>query len=121
MTFFCILKLLTWAMRSSETDNFFRKTGVEKVFAHTPKNSAISPNSLVCKFCGKAQFPLSFYDSPETMKKLRLSTKFQHQEVRWDYGILHIATCTSCIQIFWIYQELTKGYSPVGGNRVLIL
>ena len=47
-------------MRSSETDNFFRKTGVEKVFAHTPKNSAISPNSLVCKFCGKAQFPHIF-------------------------------------------------------------
>ena len=38
------------------------------------------------KFCGKAQFPQS--DSPETMRKLCLSTKFPHQEIRWNYGIL---------------------------------
>ena len=27
----------------------------------------------------------------ETMRKLRLSTKFLHQEIRWNYGILHSA------------------------------
>ena len=25
---------------------------------------------------------------PETMRKLYLSTKFPHQEIRWNYGIL---------------------------------
>ena len=25
-------------------------------------------------------------DSPETMRKLCLSTKFSHQEIRWNYG-----------------------------------
>ena len=47
-------------MRSSETDIFFRKTGVEKVFAHTAKNTTISLNFLVWEFCGKAQFTHSF-------------------------------------------------------------
>ena len=28
--------------------------------SHTVKNTAISPDFLVCKFCGKAQFPHSF-------------------------------------------------------------
>ena len=27
---------------------------------NTPKNTVISPNFLVCEFCGKAQFPHSF-------------------------------------------------------------
>ena len=40
--------------------HFFRKTGVEKVFAHTVKNNEISPNLLVWEFCGNAQFTQSF-------------------------------------------------------------
>ena len=31
----------------------------------------------------------TFRGSPETMRKLYLSTKFLHQEIRWNYGILH--------------------------------
>ena len=27
-------------------------------------------------------------DSPETMRKLCISTKFPHQEIRWNFGIL---------------------------------
>ena len=27
-------------------------------------------------------------DSPETMRKLFISTKFPHQEIRWNFGIL---------------------------------
>ena len=27
-------------------------------------------------------------DLPELMRKLRFSTKFWHQEIRWNYGIL---------------------------------
>ena len=38
------------------------------------KNTVISPN-----FC----------DSPETMRKLFLSTKFPHLEIRWNYNICH--------------------------------
>ena len=30
-----------------------------------------------------------FRDSPETMRKLWLSTKFAHREIRWNYGIFH--------------------------------
>ena len=30
-----------------------------------------------------------FRDSPETMRKLWLSTKFPHREIRWNYGIFH--------------------------------
>ena len=44
----------------------------------TAKNTVISPNLLVWKFCGKVQFPL---------RKLCLSTKFSHQKIRWNYGI----------------------------------
>ena len=29
-------------------------------------------------------------ESPETMRRLCLSTKFPHQEIRWNYGILRI-------------------------------
>ena len=43
----------------------------------TAKNIVISPYFLVWKFCGKAQFRHSF-----RMRKLCLSTKFPHQEIR---------------------------------------
>ena len=51
-------------------------------------------NETVSKFCGKALFPGveilwkgSLRDSPETMQKLYLSTKFWHQRIKWNYGI----------------------------------
>ena len=40
------------------------------------------------KFCGKARFPHSFGWYPKAMWKLCLFTKSQHQEIRWNYGIL---------------------------------
>ena len=66
------------------------------------KNTVISSNILVWKFCGKAQFRHSFglwkfcgktqirlisSDSPKTMQKLCLSTTFLHENIRWNYGI----------------------------------
>ena len=51
------------------------------------KNTVISPNFMVWKFCAKAQFPHSLGESPETMRKLCLSTKFPHQEIKWNYDI----------------------------------
>ena len=39
---------------------------------------------MVWKFCGKAFCGIYF----ETMQKMCLSTKFPHQEIKWNYGIL---------------------------------
>ena len=50
-------------MRSSETDFFFEKTGVEKLFAHT--SNFVERHTLHIVLC----------NSPKTMLKLHLSTK----------------------------------------------
>ena len=49
------------------------------------KNTIISPNFLVWKFCGMAQFP-------HNMPKLCISLKFPAQKIRWNYGIFHSVT-----------------------------
>ena len=49
------------------------------------------------KFCEKAI--RNFADSSKTMRKLCLSAKFSHQEIRWNYGILH----SESTRIFIIY------------------
>ena len=54
---------------------------------NTAKNTAISPNFLVRKFYGKTVSAKS-----EIMRKLCLSTKLPHQEIRWNYGIF----CSGC-------------------------
>ena len=46
----------------------------------TAKNTVISPDFLVWKFSAEKLWP-------ETMRKLRLSSKFPHQEIRWNYRI----------------------------------
>ena len=48
------------------------------LLSYTAKNTVISPDSLVWKFCG---------NSSKTMWKLCLSTKFPHQEIKWNYSI----------------------------------
>ena len=108
---FILRKLVMWVMRSWETHIFFQKKGVKKVFAHTAKNTVIS-------WCGyyveRHSFGIVLCDLPETMQKLRFSTKLPHQEIRWNYSIFCSATCKSFIEKFWTYQELTKVYSPGG-------
>ena len=42
----------------------------------------ISIKVLVSKFCGKAQFPHCFGSSTKTIRKICLSTKFPHHEIR---------------------------------------
>ena len=59
----------------------------EFAFLVTAKNSVILPDFLMWKFCGKAHFPIVSGDSPDTVRKLPLSEKFPHQEIRWNYGI----------------------------------
>ena len=48
---------------------------VKWIFINTVKNTIISPNFLVWKFCWKAEFPHSFRRLSETIRKLCLSTK----------------------------------------------
>ena len=57
------------------------------------KNTIISPNFLVRKFFGKAQFLHSFRRSSETMGKLCFFTKFPQQEIRWNYVIFCLNFC----------------------------
>ena len=58
------------------------------------KNSTIIlPNFLVWKYCGKAQFLLSFgwfqqWFQTSAVQKLCLSKNFTHKEIRWKYSIL---------------------------------
>ena len=53
---------LEYALYMEEfSSDFFRAViAVLKMFANTAKNTIILLNFLVWKFCGKAQFPLSF-------------------------------------------------------------
>ena len=48
-------------------------------------------NLTLTSWCGnfleRHVFCIVSGDSPETMQKLCLSTKFPHQEIRWNYGI----------------------------------
>ena len=65
---------------------------------NTAYNTVISPNYMVFKFCGKAQFP------SETTRKLSLSTKFSHREIRWNSGILRSENWKEII----IFSEIIK-------------
>ena len=51
------------------------------------QNTVISPNFLVLKFCGKAQFLHIFGQSSEPTWKLCLSTKIPLNKISWSYGI----------------------------------
>ena len=65
-----------------------RDAGIKlSAYKITSQNPVVSPNFMVWKFCEKA------HESPETMQKLCLSTKFRHHEIRWNYGILS-SVCT---------------------------
>ena len=55
---------------------------------------------------------------PETMRKLCFSTKFPHQEIRWNYGILRSDLCIIRIHNWWLLcwcanKFLFKSASPL--------
>ena len=52
---------------------------------------------MVWKFFGKSQFP-----NAETMRKLCLSIKLSHKEIRWNYSIL-------CSASFWNADRAAAG------------
>ena len=68
------------------------------------KKSIISPNFMVWKFCGKAQFLLSFGNLSEAMQKLCLSTKFPHQKIIGHYNIF----CSNFYSTNKYFQDLEK-------------
>ena len=43
------------------------------------------------------QYAQYLWKSPETMEKLRLSTKFPHQEIWWHYGIFRSVKYKYCL------------------------
>ena len=53
----------------------------EKKISYTKKNTVISPNFLVYKFWGKHSFRIVLGESPETMRKLYLSTNFHTKKL----------------------------------------
>ena len=72
---------------------------------YTAKNTVTPPNFLVW----------NYGDSPETMGKLCLSTKFPHQEIRWSHGIFRIGRCLRSTQFLFSdyytkYCDIQKKY-----------
>ena len=67
---------------------YFKKilNSIFNYLTNTAEGTAISSNFLVWKFCEKAQF--LHRATPETMRKLCLSIKIPHQEIRCNYDIL---------------------------------
>ena len=77
---------------------------------NTALNTVVSPNFLVRKFCGEAQKFRAI--------RLCLSTKFPHQEIRWNYGTLCSGTsgiCNPNMNYYFMnkYQSQQKFVSPL--------
>ena len=58
---------------------------------HTAKNTVISSISWCENFVERHSFRTISGDSPKTMQKLCLPTKFLHQEIRWNNGTVFFA------------------------------
>ena len=61
----------------------------KKILLFDWQNTVILPNFLLWKFSWNAQSNLD--KSSETLRRLRIPTKFPHQEIRWNCGILYDA------------------------------
>ena len=51
-------------------------------------------------FVEKHSFRIASANSPETMRKLRLSKKLPHQEIRWNCGIFRSGCCDRSTESF---------------------
>ena len=69
---------------------------ISSLTTHIILNTVISPNFLLWTFCERHSFPRVSGDSPKTLRKLCLSAKFPHQEIRWNYGILRSVSFCKC-------------------------
>ena len=79
--FYATLQKISWFHLISRCENFVEKNSFHII-------SGNSGNSL------------------ETMRKLFLSTKFPHQEIRWSYGIFCSTTWVAIAQFFNIAIEV---------------
>ena len=75
-----------------------------KVNWYTTKNTVISPNFLMWKFCEKTQFLHSFAWITRTMWNVSFH-KFPHQIIRWNYGILRSDTLYDLVKICLIIDK----------------
>ena len=80
-------KLVKWVMRSSETDIVFEKQVLKKFLPTLQKIPQFHLISWCGNFVERHSLCTVLCDSPETMRKLRLSTKLPYQEIRWNYSI----------------------------------
>ena len=62
------------------------------IYLTLPKISQFHLISWCGNFVERHSFHIVSDDSPETMRKLCLSTIFPHQEIRWNYGIFRSVT-----------------------------
>ena len=66
-----------------------RYSNVLNVLYHCVKIPQFHLISWCENFVKRQIFLIVLADSPETMRKMYLSTKFPQQEIRWNYGVLH--------------------------------
>ena len=71
------------------------------------KNTVISRNFLVWKFCGKAQFPHSFKRLARNYVETVPFHKISHQEITWNYSILR-SGCTTRFNYGTFRQAVTR-------------
>ena len=77
---------ITGALRKSAREN-------------TAKSTIISPNFWCINFVEMHSFRKVSSDLPKTMRKLCLFTKFSHQKIRWNYGILRSENCNRKMEL----------------------
>ena len=71
-------------------NNFLSLLTAKNVFSFSTTLCKMSQLHLISwrgNFAERHSFRIILGDSPETMRKLCLSGKFLHQEIRWNYGI----------------------------------
>ena len=66
---------------------FFWKKTYLRSFKHYVKDSNFTKNSWCGKFLERYSFHKISGESPETLRKLCLSPKFPHKELRWKFDI----------------------------------
>ena len=81
-------KFVTWEIKLSETEILFLEKQLLKKFLPTLQKI---PQFYLISWCGnfveRRSFRIVSGESHKTMGKLCLSTKFPHQEIRWNRSI----------------------------------
>ena len=87
-----------WVMLCFSCANLLRSENV--VFSNLKSKSFTTAKNII-SWCGnfveRNNFRIISGESPETTQKLFLSSKFPHQEIRWNYGIF----CSAQIRKFF--------------------